>query len=682
MNINLIALIITVSNFAVLAQEKKTITHEDMWMMKRVGSPVISPDGSRVIFSVIEPSYDEKEQVNDLWIVSVNGAEDPRKLTSGKAGESAYSWSPDSKQIAFTAKREGDEETQVYIMNVKEGGEAQKLTRVSGGASSPKWSPDGKMILFNSSVYPLCYVDSINKKTIEEKKKIKYKARVYTTFPIRNWDKWIDEKQTHLFVQYAHPDSAARNLFTDVAISKTEGFSYYSAAWSRDGNTIVFAASKDATTAAYREASTHLYKVALTGGDAIPLTKGDFDFASPVFSPDGNYLYCFRSENNNQKIYNLNRLVRYDWPSMSGEQVVSKQLDRPVSGVVSGAHSLFAIVEDRGRDLIYKFSSDDSGWVQLNTSTHGSYSNLSISVNAPATLVANFESTMMPPEIVRINSDGSHSFLSKFNSDKIAKLDLHRGDTIWTLADNKKRIRSLLIKPPQFDSLKKYPLFVVMHGGPAGSWKENWSYRWNYQLLAQPGYVLLLTDFTGSTGYGEQFARDIQFDPFKGPAQEINDAAKDAIRRFPFIDGTRQAAGGASYGGHLANWMQATTTHYKCLISHAGLVNSISQWGSSDLIFGRELMNGSVPWMPSKVWKEQNPFQYASRFKTPMLITVGELDYRVPVNNSIENWHILQRQKVPGKLIVFPDENHWILKGENSRFFYQEVHAWLGKYLK
>jgi dipeptidyl aminopeptidase/acylaminoacyl peptidase len=239
-----------------------------------------------------------------------------------------------------------------------------------------------------------------------------------------------------------------------------------------------------------------------------------------------------------------------------------------------------------------------------------------------------------------------------------------------------------MIKPPGFDATKKYPLFVVIHGGPAGSWKESWSYRWNYQLLAKPGYVLLMTDFTGSTGYGEKFSQDIQFDPFRGPAQEINEAAADAIKRFSFIDGTKQAAGGASYGGHLANWLQATTTHYKCLISHAGLVNSISQWGTSDYIFGREVMNGGTPWSKSKVWKEQNPILFADNFKTPMLVTIGELDYRVPLNNSIENWNILQRQKIPSKLIVFPDENHWILKGENSRFFYQELQDWLAKYLK
>jgi dipeptidyl aminopeptidase/acylaminoacyl peptidase len=191
-----------------------------------------------------------------------------------------------------------------------------------------------------------------------------------------------------------------------------------------------------------------------------------------------------------------------------------------------------------------------------------------------------------------------------------------------------------------------------------------------------------MTDYTGSVGYGEKFAQDIQFDPFKGPGNEILEAAADAIKRYPFIDASRQAAGGASYGGHLANWMQATTSHFKCLVAHAGLVNSEAQWGTSDVIWGRELMNGGAPWVPTKTWKEQNPMRFAANFKTPMLLTVGENDFRVPINNTLENWSIHQRLQIPSKLIVFPGENHWILSPDNSKFHYQEVGNWLGTYLK
>jgi dipeptidyl aminopeptidase/acylaminoacyl peptidase len=220
-----------------------------------------------------------------------------------------------------------------------------------------------------------------------------------------------------------------------------------------------------------------------------------------------------------------------------------------------------------------------------------------------------------------------------------------------------------------------------MHGGPHTMWRDQITLRWNYHLLAAPGYVVLLTAYKGSTGYGEAFADAIKGDPLAGPAEEINEAADEAIRLYGFIDGSRQAAAGASYGGHLANWMQATTTRYRCLISHAGLVSLASQWGTSDVIYHREIMNGGPVWEDGPVWREQSPARRAVSFKTPVLLSIGENDFRVPLNQTLENWSYLKRLQVPSRLIVWPEENHWILKPEDSRYFYQEVHAWLEKYL-
>ena len=221
----------------------------------------------------------------------------------------------------------------------------------------------------------------------------------------------------------------------------------------------------------------------------------------------------------------------------------------------------------------------------------------------------------------------------------------------------------------------------LAQGAPHTMTRDQFFLRWNYHLLAAPGYVILMTDYTGSTGYGEKFSQEIQGDPLKGPGEELNEAADAVIKDFKWIDASRQAAGGASYGGHLANWMQATTTRYKCLIAHAGLINLESQWGTSDTIFHREINSGGPVWEQGKVWREQNPIRLAKNFRTPILLTVGENDFRVPLNQTLENWSVLQRLRIPSRLIVFPDENHWILKAENSRFYYTEVHAWLKKYI-
>jgi dipeptidyl aminopeptidase/acylaminoacyl peptidase len=239
----------------------------------------------------------------------------------------------------------------------------------------------------------------------------------------------------------------------------------------------------------------------------------------------------------------------------------------------------------------------------------------------------------------------------------------------------------MIALPPGFDPSRQYPLFVLIHGGPHLMYKDEFFIRWNYHLLAQPGYVVLMTNYSGSTGFGEAFAQAIQGDPLEGPAAEINQAADEAIRRYPFIDASRQAAGGASYGGHLANWLAVSTTRYRALVSHAGLYDLKTQWTTSDIAWSRERNLGGPAWEDLPVWRRQSPFWHSTRLKTPILVTFGERDFRVPYNNGLEFWTVLQRQQVESRLVIFPDENHWILKGENSRYFYQEVQGWLAKYL-
>lgn len=675
----LIVLILVIPTL--LFAQKKSITHEELILMKRVGQPKVSPNGKWAVFSVTEPSYDEKEVSTDLWIVATDENSKPRKLTSSKGSEGGYAWSPDSKIIAFSAKREGDEVGQIYLLNIADGGEAQRFTKLSTGASSPSWSPDGSMIAFTSRVYPGAYSDSTNKKIAEEKKKIKYKARVYTGFPIRNWDSWVDEKQTHLFLQKIEPGAEAIDVFSKMTITNKQGFQFNGDfCFTIDGKEFIISATIEQDASAYKDVVYNLYRIPTIPGEAKQITNDGFEYGSPSFTNDGKHLVCLVNAANNYKVFNLAKFTRFDFPSMQNKTTLAGALDRNINNYELIGNTIYSSIEDQGKDRLIKINVANGQVENVTTDTKGCYTNISVSDGNKPVIISAYESANAPSEIVKINAS-TYSYLSNFNKERLDKLDIPEVEEIWYTSKTGKKIRSLLVRPAGFDAGKKYPLFVVMHGGPAGSWKENWSYRWNYHLLASPGYVLLLTDYTGSTGYGEKFSQDIQYDPFRGPGNEINDAAKDVIKRFSFIDGNLQAAGGASYGGHLANWMQATTTHYKCLISHAGLVNSESQWGTSDGIYGREVMNGGTPWMQTKTWKEQNPIRYASKFKTPMLVTIGEQDFRVPLNNSIENWNTLQRLKIPSKLIVFPEENHWILKPENSKFFYAEVHAWLKTYL-
>jgi dipeptidyl aminopeptidase/acylaminoacyl peptidase len=276
----------------------------------------------------------------------------------------------------------------------------------------------------------------------------------------------------------------------------------------------------------------------------------------------------------------------------------------------------------------------------------------------------------------------THANLTQVNTALAASLDWAAPQHFWFTSAGGRQIHSMIVLPPNFDPAKKYPLLVFIHGGAASMNPDQIGLRWNYHLLTAPGYVMLMTDYTGSTGFGEKFAQAIKLDPLKTPGLEIDQAVNEALRRYPFIDGAKMCALGASYGGHLVNWLEATTTRYRCLVSHAGEVDLMTQWGTSDGAYGREVTNGGPPWEANPVWREQSPITYAANWKTPMLLSIGERDFRVPINNTLENWATLQRMKVPSRLLVWPNAWHWILNPEDSRHFYSEVDAWLAHYLK
>ncbi len=714
---NWLLALLTVFAFAVfpIAQTKHAITHEDVWLMKRIGAPIPSPDGKWIVFSVVEPSYDEKEVVSDLWIMPTDGSAKPHKLTNTKGAEGGTTWSPDSQKIAFSARREGDEANQIYLLEVGKPGDAVRVTSLSTGARAPQFSPDGKMLLFTSSVFPGAMNDDDNKKIAAERKARKYNARVFEGFPIRNWDRWMDDKQSHVFVQSLEPNAKAKDILAGTKLVQEKGFAgrtisggdELDAVWTPDSKSIIFVAMVDRVRSAYAETHTRLYQISADGSNLMQLTPDGtangytISASRPRFSPDGKALYCI-TEMRKDKLYNLDRITKITWPLTGASEpadgntrksvdfnVLTANFDRSVASfdVSPDSKTIYLTAEDENHEKVYALPASGGEVKRVMDVTSGVFTNLVIPSKASSLiLLGNWESAVSPLEIVRvgIRPDGfpdKLAPLTKFNAERVAQIDW-QPTRDWRMTSSRGRtLHNMLVLPPNFDENKKYPLFVVIHGGPHSMWRDQFFLRWNYHLLASPGYVVLLTNYTGSTGFGERFAQSIQGDPLKTPGDEINEAADEAIKRFKFIDGTRQAAGGASYGGHLANWLQATTTRYKCLISHAGLVNLESQWATSDTIYSREVTNGGPVWEQGEIWRKQNPIRYAANFKTPMLITVGEQDFRVPLNNSLENWSVLQRQKIPSKLIVFPDANHWILKGEDSRFFYSEVHAWLKKWL-
>ncbi len=675
----------------------RTVTHEDVWTMRRLGTPIPSPDGRWAIVKVTEPTYDKDDTTKDLWLVSVNGDLEPRQLTASKESEDGVTWSPDSTRIAFSSKRGDDDVSQIYVMDMTMPGEAQQVTSLATGASKPKWSPDGARLAFESRVYPGAMSDAENAEEKKAREDRGYNVSRYEIFPIRQWNRWRDDLQTHVFVQDAEPGAEAKDLMAGTEFVSQPGFAGVPSLggeslkpeWSPDGQALVISATTNLDTAAHAEVLHHLYLLPVNGGEPKPLTGGDqWSCAEASFAPDGNSLYCLY-EPVTDFVYNLTEIARFDWPKSGNAEdfspvptLLTDGFDRSVSDITVSLNSkhVYFTATDEGRVRLFSVAANGRGGVKpLNQRSDGVYSGPAV---AGKSLVARWQDATRPAEIVRVNTrSGRHERLTAFNVEHAAALDRRPFLEFWFESDKGRRIHSYVALPPKFDENKKYPVVTLIHGGPHSSSLDADHVRWSPHLLAAPGYVVVMTDYTGSVGYGVEFSRAIQGDPLKTPSDEVVEALDEAIRLYPFIDADRQAAAGASYGGHMINWLQGTTKRFRTLVSHAGLVDLEGQWSTSDVIRHREINAGGPPWGDSPIWKQQSPSSLAANFSTPILLTIGEKDFRVPVNQTIAAWSYVQRQQVPGRLLVFHDADHWIMKGGEARYYWDEVHAWLADYL-
>jgi dipeptidyl aminopeptidase/acylaminoacyl peptidase len=636
---------------------KRPITHEDVWLMKRVGSPALSPDGRWTVVPVTEPAYERREQRSDLWIVPTDGSAAPRRLTNTQGPESGVTWSTDGRRIAFSAKRDGDSDEQVYVLDLAAGGDAQRVTDAPLGARTPKFSPDGTRILYVADAWPGAKDDADNRRLDKERRDRKYDARVYESFPIRNWDKWLDERQPRIYVQSLEPGAKPRDLLAGSALLKDPGFAgrveddgiKLDATWAPDGRGIVFVASVDRNRAAYDYTTNQLWYVPADGGEPRRVTAGNDSWGDPKFSADGRTLHAERQNGKNRRPYVTTNVAALAWTGAGVEGAprdLTAAVDRAVTTWgVSRDGTVWFLAEDAGHEKLYVAAPGQPARLAFPMDA-GVYTSLQVAqASAEPVLVARWESAVNPQEVVRLDPSRGHTALTKFTAERVAQLDWQPVEH-FTFTHGGRTIHNMIVKPSNFDPAKKYPLFVLMHGGPHTMWRDQFFLRWNYHLIAngsagrdpaagRGGYVLLLTNYKGSTGFGEKFAQAIQSDPLKGPADEINAAADVALKKYPFLDASRQCAGGASYGGHLANWMQASTTRYRCLVSHAGLLDLRSQWATSDSVYHREANVGGPPWSNAPLWRTQSPLTYATKFRTPVLVTVGEKDFRVPLNNTL-----------------------------------------------
>jgi len=686
---NLLGALLLAFGPAVWAQEaaRHAITFDDMIKMHRISEPQVSPDGKWVAYTVTTPDMDGNRNASNIWIVPTAGGAAMQLTQSGH--DTAPVWSPDGQTLAFLSSRSG--ESQVYLLSM-EGGEAHALAHLSGGADIAKWSPDGKTIAFTSAAYLDCVNrsagalntdDECNRKRDAEKEKNKVKAHIAEHLLYRHWTHWNEGKRSHLFVVPADGSAAPRDLTVgaDYDIPPDERSDAGDINFSPDGKELCFTAVTDKMEAISTNGD--LFIVPVAGGESKRITTQPGFDGNPVYSPDGKYI-AYHAQLTLEYESDRWRVMLYDRETGKNENL-SEAFDRSAQGLAWSADSktIYFVAEDETQRPVYAMAAHAGA--QPKKIVADTYNSAISSSRDGKTLVFERSSLTMPAEVFAAASDGSNvRQLTHHNDAILATLEMNAPETFWFDGAEGTKVQAMLVRPPNFDATKKYPLMVVLHGGPQTMWSNAWGYRWNPEVFSGAGYVTLMINRRGSTGYGQKFTDEITNDWGGKAYVDVMNGVDYTLKKYPFVDGWRMAAVGGSYGGYMADWIATHSGRFKAIVSHASVYDKTSMWATEELWFEEHDMQGT-PWTNPESYSKWSPSTYAGelgKFKTPTLVFCGERDYRVPYTESLEFFSALQRQGVPSKLVVFPDEGHWILKPQNAQFWYKTFLDWLATYMK
>ncbi len=648
---------------------------EDLLKVRRVSDPQVSPDGRQVAFVVGDVNFDANRVVNQIYLVPVAGGP-AKQLTSGTSSASAPRWSPDGKKIAFITGG------QIWLMD-SDGDDKKQLTKISTGAGGTVWSPDGNWIAFTSEVYPDCSDDECNKGKDEAAEKSKVKAHITERLLYRHWNEWRDIKRSHVFVVSAKGGSARDLTPGDFDSPPYAASSNIDFSFSPDGKELAFVKNPDKVEAI--STNSDIYVVTVSGGAPRNITARNRGYdATPVYTKDGRSI-IYRSQATAGFEADRWRLMKYDRTTGASTEIVrgfDQQVDEFV--VAPDGDSIYFIAGERGHHPIFKVPM--SGGAAKKVLGDVFATNLNVTSDGRAFVFAH-SSLAAPPEIYRSDNDGGGlTALTNTNRDLMSRFNLPAGEEMeWTGALGAK-VHGFVVKPADFDANKKYPLVVLIHGGPQGAWNDSWSYRWNPQVFANNGYIVFAPNPRGSTGYGQKFVNEISGDWGGKVYTDLMNGVSEVIRRNKFIDRNRIGAAGASYGGYMVNWIEGHNNdpraHFKVLVSHDGVYNLSSMYGGTEELWFPEWEFKGTPWTNKAMYERWSPHNFVANFKTPILVIHGELDYRVPIGEGLQLYTAVQRRGVESKLLIFPDEGHWVLKPQNSQLWHHTVLGWLDKYLK
>lgn len=655
----------------------RALTAEDLWKVRRVGSPVPSPDGTRLVVSVTTYDLDENRGRARIWLVPEGGGT-PRPLTAEDASSSESAFSPDGGRLAFVRSR-GEEKPQIHLMPL-DGGEAERVTDFPLGAFDPRWLPDGKRLAFVAMLLAEAPTPEGTRALLETRAAEPVKAHVTEHRLYRFWDKWLTGgERPHLFVL----DLASRAL-TDLTPEGTGWFDFMEPSGqydvAPDGSEIAFAA--DSSAPPHAKLRWAVYTVPTSGtGPVRCLTpsgtpENSADCTHPRYAPDGRSI-VYGLQRDPYFYADKVRLVRFD-RSAGSHTVLTEAWDGSPSGWEFGPDgSLFLSVEDRGRARLYSMPAAVVSAPRMLTE-EGLVSGHAVARNGR--IYFTHQTLQAPPEIASCAADGSgFRFLTRFNEALVSEIAWGEVREVDFAGAGGERVQMFVVLPPGFDPRRKWPLVQVIHGGPHGMSADSFHFRWNDQLFAAPGRIVACVNFHGSTSFGQEFAACIQGGHGDKPFTDIM-RATDVLLDMGIVDGDRMAAAGGSYGGYLVCWIAGHTDRFRCLVNHAGVFDLLGEY-ASDVTEGRHQAYGGEPWDRLEAIDRWNPARFTDGFTTPMLVIHGERDYRVPHTQALAVYNILQAKGVAARLVFFPDENHWVLKPRNSIFWSREVESWLARHL-
>jgi dipeptidyl aminopeptidase/acylaminoacyl peptidase len=663
---------------------KEPFTFEAMMKLKRLSEPVPSPDGKWVVFSAQDVSLAENTRRSHLWIVPAEGGE-ARRLNDSPNEEERPRFSSDGKRLIFTSKT--TDPTQVWIVGFDPAagkllGTAQQLTSLSTGADGAIWSPDGKNIVFISRVYPDCEDDACNQQRDEELKKSKVKAKIFKHLLYRHWNEYTDFKRSHLFVagvEAGLPPARPRDLTPgdhDVPPFSLGGSDLY--AISSDGQELAYTCNIDPVGAI--STNNEIFRVPLAGGERKKISTSPGSDSTPRYAPDGKSIAWLSQARGG---YESDRFTLAIYDRASGKtQIATQAFDRSVGSFVwaNDSKSIYFSAEDHGTAPIYQLpvkasQPDEIARLHADDLVLGSDGKF---------LYFSRNSIHAPNEIWRldVSEKSDPTAVTHLNDATLAQVAMQPLEPFQFKASDGVEVQGFLVKPPNFDPSRKYPLKFLIHGGPEGAWGDDWSFRWNPELFAANGYVVVTINPRGSTGYGQKFTEGVIEQWGGTPFHDLMQGLDYAEKTFPFIDKNREAALGASYGGYMIDWILGHTDRFKCLVTHDGVFNTESAYGTTEELWFPEKEFGGPPWKNRELYRKWSPHLFVEKFKTPTLVVHGQLDYRLDVSLGFDLFTTLQRLGVPSEMLYFPDEGHWVLKPQNSRLWYQTVNDWVDRWTR